>query len=221
MAVNLIRTYLAEGLEKLHLKLDDDKTDKVLSYFRILVDKNEKLNLISAKQDLKTRVIVHLVDSLSILLWKDCPSQAEAMDLGSGGGLPAIPLGIVFPGWNYTLVESTGKKTVFLNKVKKTLNLNNLSIVNKFLEPGKNIENICYDLLTVRAVAGLSKLIDILGPRLNSGGYLVAFKGPQVDDEIKEAVRLLNKYNLSLDDEIDFVLPDINAQRRIVIFKKQ
>lgn len=87
-----VMEYLTEGLKQLSLNVSSLALDKMVNYFELLLQANDSLNLISPKQDLKTRVGVHLLDSLTPLLWSDWPQTLSAMDLGSGGGLPAIPL---------------------------------------------------------------------------------------------------------------------------------
>jgi 16S rRNA (guanine527-N7)-methyltransferase len=142
------------------------------------------------------------------------------MDFGSGGGLPAIPLSIARPEWRCTLIESTGKKTAFLHEVRETLQLDNVAVTNKFLEPGKNAEGIFYDLITARGVSDLQKLFSIAGPRLNKDGFFIAFKGPQGRQELQDSAAVLKKMKIALYDCLEFKLPFLEAERRLFIFQK-
>lgn len=215
-----IEEYLQEGLDQLGLSSFSLPIARLTAYFELLLTANDSLNLISAKQDLRTRVAVHLLDSLTPLLWDNWPPNLSAMDLGSGGGLPAIPLSLIFPEWKMTLVEATGKKAVFLESVKAALHLERISILNKYLEPDKNKEGQQFDLITARGVSDLKKLAAIAGPRLKSGAYLLAFKGPQAASELAEAEPKMKKWKLKLEDRLDFVLPMVEAKRTLLLLVK-
>ena len=216
----LIYESLVGGLSELGLSLSDDYLNRLIDYFILLLAKNENLNLISPKQDMPTKVAVHLVDSLTPLLWDNWPEECTALDIGSGGGLPAIPLSLYFTEWSYHLYEATGKKADFLNEVKEKLLLNNVTVFNQFIQPGKNSEGQTYNLISARAVTNMSKLVDLAGPRLKSGGVLLAFKGPLGEQEIKEASPILRKRKLNLLDCLTFKLPYINANRSLYVFEK-
>jgi len=217
---NEIQKFLTEGLKSLNIDLTESVLDKIVYYFIMLLDKNIHINLISQKQDLKTKVGVHLLDSLSSLMWNELPRQARSLDFGSGGGLPAIPLSIVQTGWNYDLVESTGKKISFLTEVKAELKLENVNLINKYLNPNINDENIFYDLITARAVSSLDKLITIVGPRLNQNGIFIAYKGPQAESELSQAKKELKKWSMDIIKYSEFKLPLIEANRTLLFFKK-
>lgn len=193
---------------------------QLTTYFQLLLAKSRVLNLISLKQDLKTQVYVHLVDSLSLLLWPKLPDAAVALDFGSGGGLPGFPLAICRPQWNLTLIDSKAKKIKFLDELKDQLKLNNVISRSVYLEPNKNPENVNYDFITARAVSALDTLIAIAGPRLAKNGFFAAYKGPQADDELSAAAPQLKKWGLKPVDKISFTLPWVNAARVIIIFQK-
>lgn len=216
----VIKDVLLQGLQSLGLSLPADYTDRLCRYFNMLIIKNEFVNLISPKQNLETKVIIHLLDSLSPLLWDKLPQKAHAMDLGSGGGLPALPLSIVRPNWIYSLVEATGKKVNFLDEVKTELQLNNIKLINGYLNPNSNRENVKYDLISARGVSSLDNLIPIIGPRLSSQGLFMAYKGPQADEELILAGNTMAKWKIELIDRLSFKLPMVNADRVLLFFRK-
>ena len=215
-----IRATLIEGLSLLGIELDGKIIDRMIDYFTLLLKANESVNLISPRQDLRTQTVVHLVDSLSLLLIDNLPHGISALDFGSGGGLPAIPLSLALSDWKYTLIESTGKKAAFLSLVKNELAMDNVTVCNIFLESGRNPEKITYDLVTARAVSDVAKLASIAGPRLNKGGFFIAFKGPQGCVELNRAAGELRKWKLILREQRDFVLPLVDAHRSLFIFEK-
>lgn len=217
----LIYELLKQDLSELGLSFDSCYLDRVIDYFILLLEKNKCLNLISPKQDLPTQVTVHLVDSLTPLLWDNWPEGCKALDIGSGGGLPAIPLSLYFTDWTYHLCEATGKKAAFLDEVKSTLHLDNIEVLSQFLKPGYNCEGLVYNFISARAVTNIANLADIAGPRLARGGVLLSFKGPLGDDEYKKAAPILKKRKLSLLDRLDLKLPKVGARRSLFLFEKK
>lgn len=122
------------------------------------------------------------------------------LDIGSGGGFPAIPLAIMKPDWEFTLCESIKKKVSFLESLVKELNLNNVKIINTRVETlhATSQHKNKYDLVTVRAVAKLSKLIKYSIPLLKPKGFLTAYKAKDIEDELKEAEKIVEKNKLEL-----------------------
>lgn len=216
-----VKDILAAGLSELGLRLPSEFLNKVETYFKLLVAKNSQLNLISPKQDLKTKVAVHLIDSLTPLLWDNWPHECQALDIGSGGGLPAIILSLYFSDWSFTLCEATAKKASFLLDLKEKLSLNNVKILNTYLQAGRNKENFSFDFICARAVTNLAKLSELAGPRLVSGGILLAFKGPLGEQEFKEAQSNLKKNKFRLLDRLDFKLPIVEARRSLFLLEKR
>jgi len=215
-----IRDLLDSGLKSMGLLLNEEARQKLLRFFELLLIQNKTLNLISPKQSLPEKVGVHLLDSLSPLLLNRLPSGGRMMDFGSGGGFPGIPLSIVLDYQHFDLIEATGKKTRFLSTVLDDLKLSHVSIVNKYLNPNRNEENIFYDFISARAVSALKNIAAIAGPRLSSQGYFLAFKGPQADQELSEARSVLVKFKLNLLERLDFNLPLVEVQRSLLLFQK-
>lgn len=208
------------GLNILGLNLTEKVTADILVYFNLLLKANKRFNLISEQQDLMTKVAVHLLDSLTPLLYLEWPQTQSILDIGSGGGLPAIPLSLTFPGWSVTLAEATGKKATFLSEVKAALGLERVTIINQFFNPGQNQENKFYDLVMARAVSNLGTLAALAGPRLKSEGCLLAFKGPRGQIEFSGAKKELTKWNLKLTRRLDLSLPLVNSQRSLYFFQR-
>jgi len=123
---------LKQGLNALNLEISAFQQQKLLDYLALLVKWNNTYNL-TAVRDPNEMVSRHLLDSLSIAPWIK-PIIGRFLDVGSGGGLPGVPLAIVFPEKNWTLVDSIGKKVRFLTQVKLQLNLDNLQAVQTRIE---------------------------------------------------------------------------------------
>jgi len=193
--------------------------DKLLQrYNELLVEKNLVLNL-TAHKDLQTSWKYNVLDSV---LFNDVVSDiieevgAKCLDIGSGGGSPAIPLKISFPQLNMIMLDSVGKKVNFLNEVVGGLGLDNIRGIHARIE---DFDVRDFDLVTARAVAPMCTLVEYALPFLRVGGVMIAFKGKNVDEEINQARRaieilggqVLGVEGRSLDEE---------TVRHLVIIKK-
>jgi 16S rRNA (guanine527-N7)-methyltransferase len=151
---------------------------RLLAYLALLDRWNRTYNL-TAIRDPREMLGKHLLDSLS--MWPHVRDGALA-DLGTGPGLPGIPLALARPGLQVTLVESLGKKTRFLREVQRQLGLDNVRVVEARAEavdePG------AYDQITARAMDSLAGILAVGGHLLAPGGRLLAMKGQRPDDEI-------------------------------------
>jgi 16S rRNA (guanine527-N7)-methyltransferase len=213
-----MRETLDSALAALGLSLSLETRDRLGAYFELLLARNEKINLISARQPRQVQVVVHLVDSLTPLLWPDWPDQARALDMGSGGGLPALPLALARPGWHWDLAEATGKKAAFLREAQAALGLDQVQVVADYLKPGVNDQGRLYEYITARGLADLGRLAALAAPRLAPGGRLLAFKGPRGEQELREQAKTLAAWKLTLDRRLDLTLPLVQARRTLFLF---
>lgn len=168
--------------------LAPDLGDRLERYVALLLEANRRMNL--------TRVVepeaiarFHLLDSLAALPQLDEAAPARAIDLGSGGGVPAIPLALARPEIAWVLVDSVVKKVAALDGFAAALGLSHITVIAERAEtlgrdPGHRER---YDLATARACAALPVLAELALPLLASGGRLLAWKGPltDADDELR------------------------------------
>src|SRR5215218_8117611 len=138
------------------VRLDDGRLDLLLRYGRLLAS-YEKANVIGSR-DLDRILLDHVLDSLSCFIHQPLWDAGRLADVGSGGGLPGIPINIVRPDLRTTLIESTGKKANFLRYAAERLGLADLDIVNARVEDVGRMEEQrgAYGIVTTRAVARLS-----------------------------------------------------------------
>lgn len=194
----------------------------LVDYCRLL-DSYEESNIIGAKT-LGEIVEDHVIDSLSCLLFESLKDAKDLMDVGSGGGLPGLPLGIAVEGLRVSLIEATAKKVKFLNGAANRLEMSNIQVVNARAEDaGKSKEfRGRYDIATARAVASLDVLAEYCLPLVRVGGHVIAMKGRIEKEELdrgKAASRLLGA-------EIAEVipvprLPEYEQKKRhLVVFEK-
>ncbi|MCL2029064.1 MAG: 16S rRNA (guanine(527)-N(7))-methyltransferase RsmG [Deltaproteobacteria bacterium] len=219
--MEIMRATFEAALTALGLHLESQAKDHLLAYFELLLARNKQVNLISARQPRPVQVVTHLVDSLTPLLWTDWPAEGRALDLGSGGGLPALPLALARPGWSWDLAEATGKKAAFLGQAQAALGLSRVMIIPAYLKPGVNEQGRLYDLVTARGLAALGDLAALAGPRLETGGRFLAFKGPRGEEELGRGGEALKNWNLELERRLDLTLPLVEARRTLFLFRKK
>ncbi|MGH2386764.1 MAG: 16S rRNA (guanine(527)-N(7))-methyltransferase RsmG [Chloroflexota bacterium] len=185
---------LNTGARALGITLDDTAIARFEVYERLLRDWSARINLLgpAALRELWRR---HLLDALTLLpalpaeaLDADIPSSL--IDVGSGGGIPGLPLAILFPHWEITLLEATGKKARFLEIAKDELGLERLSVVaGRAEEAAREREHReAYDFCTARAVTHAPALVELTLPFVTVGGAVFLYKGLQgLSDEIAAA----------------------------------
>lgn len=186
-------------------------------YKELFLEENSRLNLIS-KNDEKFLYEKHIYDSLSFKLFYEkynIKSSPRLLDIGCGGGFPSVPLAIEFPEIDVIGVDSIAKKINSINNIKAKLNIKNLTTICGRVE---NLKLEKFDIITSRAVADLSKIIDYALPLLDVDGFFIAYKSKKVLDEINSAQNVLNKYKAQVAEIINYRLPlDDIYERNLVI----
>ncbi len=184
---------------------------------------NTHTNLIS-KNDEKNLFEKHIYDSLALNLFLEKYQQQEnttILDIGTGGGFPSIPLAIYYKDLKITPLDSIAKKIGFVELVQKELRLENLTPICKRVEDLPTTYKESFDIVTSRAVASLNTLLEYTIPYLKVGGYFVAYKSKNVDEEIKMAQNAFEKLNAQIVDRIEYKLPlEEDYFRELLIIKK-
>ena len=196
---------------------------ELLVEYAHLLSRYERANVIGTR-DFEGILHRHVLDSLSCLLFSPLREAKKVADLGSGGGLPGIPLAVALPDAEVTLIESTGKKAEFLRYAAGELGLANLKVVNARVEESarEDAHRGTYDVCTVRALARLSVVAEYSLPLLHLGGNVVAMKGRVEAKERAEGERALGKLGGRVCEEIQVpYLADIEqGERRLVLLEK-
>lgn len=198
------------------------QNNKELEKFaKIFVEKNGVINLIS-KNDEKFIYEKHIFDSLSIEKFFEKynikPENKTLLDIGTGGGFPAVPIAICYKDLKVTGLDSIRKKIAAIEDFKTQLGLDNLTLIN---DRAENVKQK-YDIVTSRAVARLDKVAGYAMPLLKKGGYFVCYKSKQVFDEIREAKEVLYKLGAELVETIQYNLPlEGDFERFLVVIKKK
>ena len=205
-------------LEKLNINVNNTQLKQLDDYYNLLIEWNNKINL-TAITDKDQVYLKHFYDSLTITKSIDLNEIDSLCDIGTGAGFPGMVIKILFPNINVTLVDSLNKRIEFLKIVKERLKLNKLEIYHDRAEEfaHNNIEK--FDVVTARAVANLSTLLEYSIPMVKINKYFIALKS-NVDEEIINSKNALEKLNSKIDEKIEFLLPIENSKRTILKIKK-
>ncbi|MHC4446963.1 MAG: 16S rRNA (guanine(527)-N(7))-methyltransferase RsmG [Planctomycetota bacterium] len=189
-------TFLTEA-EAYGIAFDPGDLDRLGLYLALLLDANTRFNL-TAVTDPDEAWMKHVFDSLTLLGPLTAAAAKWVIDVGSGGGLPGIPLAIALPHVKVTLLEATGKKARFLEEAAGTLGLDNVTVINERAEvAGQDRERHRehYDVAVARAVGSLAVLLELAMPLVKVGGWVMVIKGKKAKLELEraaQAIRLLH-----------------------------
>jgi len=220
MDFNTFSKELLSNAKKVNISLTDNQIKMFFDYMNLLIEWNEKMNL-TAITEPKEIIVKHFIDSLLIANYID--DNSKIIDVGTGAGFPGIPLKIFKDDINLTLLDSLNKRTIFLNEVVNKLGLKNVEIVHgraeDFAQDNKYREK--YDYAVSRAVAPLNILLEYLVPYTKVSGKVIAMKGSNADEEVKNAENALKILNSSIVNNIKIELPDNCGERYILEVKKE
>ena len=178
-------------LEKYYMEIPPEKLEIYRSLYGIYKDLNDKVNLISRK-DFENFYLRHIIHSLSITKFELIKDENNIIDLGTGGGLPGIPLAIYYNKKNFLLVDSIRKKISAVDKIINKINVKNISTLNNRAE---NLD-IKADIIICRSVSSIDNLIQWTKGLLNDEGRLILLKGGNVNKELKNISSRFTIYNL-------------------------
>ncbi len=163
-------------------QLSIEQKDRFRAFIDLLSSWNKKVNLVSRRErDLTDR---HLLNSLAIAYFHPFAPAERVADIGSGGGFPAIPLAIIYQRTHFTLIERVRKKSAFLELALREMALDNTTVVRAAVESLGEDHRAAYDAVTARAVAPVSRLIQLSRPLLRTDGVMLFLKGKNYPDEV-------------------------------------
>ena len=178
-------------LKRYHTEISPEKLKIYKSLYDIYNEKNKKVNLISRK-DFENFYLHHIIHSLSITKFALVKKENKIIDLGTGGGLPGLPLAIYYNNKKFILVDSIRKKISAVDEIIKELNIKNISTINNRVE---NL-NINADIIICRSVSSVENIIRWTKGLLNKEGKLILLKGGNVNKELKNISSRFTIYNL-------------------------
>ena len=201
---------ISAGARTLSIELDAEAVAKLEAYLR-LIEKWNRVHNLTAVREPEQMVVLHVLDSLSVV-----PHLAGArslVDIGSGPGLPGIPIAIATPGLEVTLLDSSHKKAAFLEQARAELALSNVRVVCERVELWRPEPR--FDVVVSRAFADLSEFVSLAGHLLAPGGRMLAMKGIYPFEEI---AKLPGTHRVS--DVTELRVPELEAKRHLVIVER-
>lgn len=215
---------LIAGAQKLGYQLSPRQLEQFSVYYRELVDWNRRINLtrITSYEEVQTK---HFLDSLTVTLALKVPAKSNrlhVLDVGSGAGFPGIPLKILMPDISLVLLESIGKKAVFLCHLKDKLGLDDVEIVTGRAEEVGHSEQYRekFDVVLSRGVAPLPTLVELTLPFCNIGGRFIAQKKGEIELEISQAAKAIGILGGSLLEVKRVELEEFTDERYLIVIDK-
>lgn len=215
----LPKEFLKEQVKRFSVILTESELSNFDTYSKFLVEYNTKVNLTTIIEPNEIAVR-HFEDSLALLKYCDLMINSTIIDVGTGGGFPAVPLKIVRADLDITLLDSANKKLIFLNQLADMLNIKVTTVHSRAEDAGANPKlREKYDYTTSRAVAHLSVLAEYSLPLLKIGGKMIVLKGPNCQEEIAAADNAIKLLGGRLADVFEYELSD-RSRRTLIIIEK-
>lgn len=211
-----------KALENESLPINSKKMDQYHKYFVLLEEWNEKINLTAITEEEEV-YLKHFYDSLTLAKHVEIADKKLTLcDVGSGAGFPSIPLKILFPEIEITIVDSLKKRINFLELLVKELGLENVHLYHARAEDFGQDKKFrsSFDLVTARAVARLSVLSEFCLPITKEQGIFAAMKGSQGEEELADAKKAIQTLGGKLNRVERFELPHDAGERTIVLIDK-
>ena len=213
--MNKIR--LLQELEKRNIHCSDQQLSLLLEYMHLVLEANQHFNLTAIKEE--ESFIEKMIFDSALLLNNQNFENQTIVDIGTGAGFPSIVLAILSPSAHIVAIDSTIKKINFIHEFVKEKGLNVETIAARVEDYAKEHREQ-YLLVTARAVASLRVLLELAVPMLRCGGHLIAMKGPDFENEIKDAEGAMKKLKVEIDYIYEDQLPESEESRYFIYLKK-
>ena len=205
--------------EQTGIELSEKQKNQYQRYYELVVEWNQKINLtaITEEEEFYSK---HFYDSISLAFFKDYSNVDNICDVGSGAGFPSIPLKILYPNLEVTIVDSLNKRIKFLNLLKDELELTNCNFIHARAEEiGQNRGyREKFEIVTARAVARLNVLSELCLPLVRKNGYFLSLKAQKAEEETKEALNAIKLLGGKLEKDLEFSIE--GEERHILKIRK-
>ncbi len=205
-------------IEKINVNITQKQLDQLDKYYKLLIEWNKKINLTGIVEE-DMVYLKHFYDSLTINKIINLKEETSLCDIGTGAGFPGMVLKIVYPHLNITLIDSLNKRINFLQEVKKELGIENLEIYHARAEEFAKTHIETYDIVTARAVANLSTLLEYSIPMVKINKYFIGMKS-NISQELESSTNAITKLKCKLIKIEEFKLPIENSLRTIIKIQK-
>lgn len=204
-------------LKGINIVLSEKQLKQFEIYFKYLVEYNNYVNLTAITEE-EDVYIKHFYDSILVGKVYDLTSVKSICDVGSGAGFPSIPLKIVYPNLEVTIVDGLDKRITFLKQLVDKLELTNVTLVHGRAEEFAKEHRESFDIVTARAVARANILNELCIPLVKVGGHFISMKGKNAEEEIAEgnSLRLLNAKIIK---QNEYYLPREDSKRVLILIE--
>lgn len=212
---------LQSKAEQLGIRLSEQQLEQFQCYYERLIEKNKVMNL-TAITEYEEVVDKHFIDSILLGSVKELSGKKRVIDVGTGAGFPGIPLKIVYPELEITLLDSLNKRVKFLDEVIEELGLTGIQAVHSRAEDLAQdaAHRQQYDICVSRAVANLATLSEYCIPFVKQGGYFISYKSTQIEEELKQAKKAVQVLGGTLEQVETVQIPGTTIERQFVMIRK-
>lgn len=212
---------LQSKAEQLGIRLSEKQLEQFQCYYERLIEKNKVMNL-TAITEYEEVVDKHFIDSILLGSVKGLSGKKRVIDVGTGAGFPGIPLKIVYPELEITLLDSLNKRVKFLDEVIEELGLTGIQAVHSRAEDLAQdaAYRQQYDICVSRAVANLATLSEYCIPFVKQGGYFISYKSTQIEEELKQAKKAVQVLGGTLEQVETVQIPGTTIERQFVMIRK-
>lgn len=203
--------------------LTETQKNQFHRYFQLLVEWNQKINLTAITEENEV-YLKHFYDSLAPILQGYISNESlSLLDIGAGAGFPSLPMKILFPNLQVTIIDSLNKRIQFLTLLAEELGLDNVSFYHGRAEDFAHdkLFRAQFDIVTARAVARMQVLAELTVPYLKINGKLIALKASQAEDELAQAQNALTLLFAKVIENIDYSLPNGDPRTLTLVEKKK
>ena len=210
------------GLRAMGGAVTEIQINQFAAYSSLLKEWNKKMNLTAIIDD-DGITVKHFLDSILPLYYIDFPQNAKLADIGTGAGFPGLPIKIMRPDLNISLIDSLQKRISFLSEVCSYLCINDYECIHgRAEEMGKNKDyREKYDIVVSRAVSNLKVLCEYCLPFIKVGGMFIALKSDNIKDELTDAKPMIGSLGGAVEQIIDAPLPESEITRKLIVICKE
>lgn len=212
---------MAKSLAESGQTVTEVQYGQFLRYGELLKEWNEKINLTAITDD-EGIMTKHFLDSLTVFQFPPIREAKTLIDVGTGAGFPGLPLKIIQPELELTLLDSLNKRLNFLKEVGSELKLTHIDYVHARAEDGSRnpLYRDKFDIAVSRAVANLTLLAELCLPYVRKGGYFIALKGPAVEEELMQAEKTISLLGGNVEQVMEVAVAGTDLKHNLVIVKK-
>ncbi|MFA9397992.1 MAG: 16S rRNA (guanine(527)-N(7))-methyltransferase RsmG [Clostridiaceae bacterium] len=205
----------------INVTFDEIKYNQFIQYMNLLREWNTKINLTTLVEE-EEIIKKHFIDSIKIFKYEKFKTFSKIIDVGTGAGFPGLPIKIIQPDMDVTLMDSLNKRVKFLDDVIDKADLKNVKTVHSRAEDGGNnpLYREKFDCCVSRAVANMAVLSEYCLPFVKIDGYFIALKGPAVEDELKVSEKAIDILGGVVESILPITVEETDLNHNLVIIKK-